>query len=228
MSTVTSAPTVMAMLAALEHRSTSAAARESQAEQERNGHPRRDCDRQPATARRRGGVGERADRARAGCPDRRHERRENGDGDGDGDHEPDRREVERRRAGRADEAGARIRQQGRGQPSDHEPDRCRHQGERDLLSQEDRGHERGSRADGLQQTDASSLLLHPAAHEQRDARQGEEPEQRAPGEEDRLLDRDDQAFIRSDRLPGDERQLPTRAGARRRRLVPLMDRRASG
>jgi hypothetical protein len=55
---------------------------------------------------------------------------------------------------------------------------------------------------------ASCLLLHPAADEQRDAGQSEEPQERAPRQQDRPLNGDDQPILGGDGLPRDEKESP--------------------
>ena len=154
-----------------------------------------------------GRVGQGADRARPGSPDRRHDRRHDGHGGRHADHDADRREVQSGRTGCADQARTRVREERRRQPTDDETGGRGDEGENELLSEEDAGHEGGRGADGFQQSDPPRLVLHPATHEQRDAGQSEEPQEGAPGEQDRPLNGDDEPVLGGDGLPGDEKEV---------------------
>ena len=174
-STATSDPTVMARLAAL---NTALRRRRLASRMPRRigtGNREEAAIVHPSAPRLAGRVGQGADSASPGGPDRRHQRRHDGHGDCGAEHDQDRRKVERWRAGRADEARARVREERRREPTDHETHRCRDEGKGQLLREKNPGHESGRRADGLQQPDPSRLLFHPAADKQGNAREGEEP-----------------------------------------------------
>ena len=94
---------------------------------------------------------------------------------------------ERRRTRAAEEAGTGIGEQGSGQPSGRQPSRGREQGHDQVLGEQHDRDQARCAADGFEQSDASGLVGHPAADEDRDAGHGEQAEQPAADLQDSLL-----------------------------------------
>jgi hypothetical protein len=135
-------------------------------------------------------ISQGVDGARAGRADGGNESRDCRDPECHGQDHADRGHGEGGRACAADEAGTGIGEQGGGEPSGRQSDRRREQGQGHVLGEQHDSDEARSAADRFEQSDASGLVGHPAADEDRDAGHGEQSEQPAASPQDfrRVLD----------------------------------------
>ena len=150
-----------------------------QPEEQGDGQARRDRDQPGRAPGRAGRVGQGVDGAGAGRADGGNEGRDCRDPECHGRDHADRGDGEGGRACAAEEAGARIGEQGGGQPSGRQPDRRREQGQGHVLGEQHDSDEARCAADRFEQSDTSGLVGHPAADEDRDAGHGEQSEQPA-------------------------------------------------